>query len=311
MKRYAKINSSQMVFLLISDAFIINLSSFLALLFRFDLALLRIPASYLEAIYCYALIHTVITIGSFFFFRLYTAIWKFAGVDECINILLACITSSVTQVIGMYVLGLIVPRSYYIINICVLIILELMLRLSNRVFRTFYVEKHFTNINQKTNVMVIGAGCAGSIIIREIKTTEQLNKQVVCIIDDDSNKKGKYLCSCLIAGDRATILKNAVNYEVQDIIVAIPSASHIQIKEILKICNTTGCQVMILPGVYQLINGEFNISKLRSVNIEDLLGREQVEVDLAKIMDYVSGKVVLVTGGGGSIGSELCRQIAT
>lgn len=310
MERYAKISAHGIMILLCLDIFVINLSSFLALLFRFDLSFIAIAASYLEAIAFYALINTATTIALFFPLKLYTAMWRFAGIKDCINIILACVLSGLIQLIGMSALGLVVPRSYYILSLCILIILEMAVRLSSRIFRTLYFEKNDAGIDDKTNVMIVGAGNAGSIIIREINSTEQIKKRVVCVIDDDPRKKGKYLYGCHVTGNRNTIYDASKKFNVREVIVAIPSANRTQLKEILNICRTTNCRIMMLPGIYQLINGEVTISKLREVHIEDLLGREQTDVNLDRTKDYVSGKTVLVTGGGGSIGSELCRQIA-
>ena len=158
--------------------------------------------------------------------------------------------------------------------------------------------------------MVIGAGEAGNIIITEMKTSRHLNRNVVCVIDDNPSKKGKYIRGVRIVGDRTQIKEYAKKYNVDEIILAIPSATPKDTREILRICNETDCKLKVLPGVYQLINEEVSVSKLREVSIEDLLGRDTVKIDIDSIAGYVRNKVVLVTGGGGSIGSELCRQVA-
>lgn len=164
--------------------------------------------------------------------------------------------------------------------------------------------------SQPIKTMVVGAGEAGSMIVHEIKTSRHLNRNLVCIIDDNPSKKGKYLQGVRIVGDRNEIISSAEKYEVEEIILAIPSASPKTTKEILQICNQTNCKLKILPGMYQLITEEVSVSKLKEVSIEDLLGRDSIHIDLDSVAGYVTGKTVLVTGGGGSIGSELCRQIA-
>ena len=158
--------------------------------------------------------------------------------------------------------------------------------------------------------MIIGAGEAGNAILGEMQSSQYLNHKVRCMIDDNPDKYGRYMRGVRVVGNRYTIKQNVQKYNIQQIIIAIPSASSIELRPILDICKETECELKILPGIYQMINGEVNVSKLRPVSIDDLLGREEVRVNLNEIMDYVSGKVILVTGGGGSIGSELCRQIA-
>ena len=158
--------------------------------------------------------------------------------------------------------------------------------------------------------MIIGAGKAGILILKEMKASEKVHGYPVCMIDDDKDKQGRVIDGVSIMGSRKDIARLVREKGIDEIYVAIPTAPPEDIKDILKICQGTGCQVKILPGVYQLMNGEVTISRLRKVEIEDLLGREQVNVNLDEIMGYVKGKVVLVTGGGGSIGSELCRQLA-
>ena len=158
--------------------------------------------------------------------------------------------------------------------------------------------------------MIVGGGEAGRSLIGEIQNSKYLNQQVICIIDDDPKKQGKYIKGIRIVGDRNSIQRNVKRYNIQQIIITIPSAGSTALRPILDICKETDCELMIIPGVYQLVNGEVRASKLRPVNINDLLGREEIQVNLDEVMGYVAGKVIMVTGGGGSIGSELCRQIA-
>ena len=224
-------------------------------------------------------------------------------------IVTACVLSTAFQAMGFLMLNLIVPRSYYIIYTFLMVMTTTFTRFSYRLLRVAQrklkrTEKH------PVNTMVIGAGEAGSMIIHELRTSRHLNRNLVCIIDDNPSKKGKYLQGVRIFGGREEILECAKKYDVEEIILAIPSATHKTTREILKICNQTECKLKILPGMYQLITEEVSVSKLKEVSIEDLLGRDSINIDLDSVAGYVTGKTVLVTGGGGSIGSELCRQIA-
>ena len=169
----------------------------------------------------------------------------------------------------------------------------------------------FTISRKKKKIMLIGAGEAGRTLIQEIQNSRYLDQKVCCVIDDNSRKVGRFIMGIRVVGDRYAIRRNVEKYGIEQIIIAIPSAGSKKLRPILDICKETGCELKILPGMYQLVNGEVNVSKLRPVNIDDLLGREEITVNMDEILNYVSGKTILVTGGGGSIGSELCRQIAT
>ena len=200
------------------------------------------------------------------------------------------------------------PDSYYFMYAFSLVTLIFASRFSYRFFRS---RKHkLQNKHNTTRVMIIGAGDAGNSIIKEIVTSNFSTMTVACIIDDDKTKWGSFIQGIKVIGGREKILECADVYSIDEIFIAIPSASKSVIKEILEICKETECKLRVLPGIYQLVNGEVNVSKLRDVEVEDLLGRDPIKVDIDSILGYVSGKVVLVTGGGGSIGSELCRQIA-
>ena len=181
-------------------------------------------------------------------------------------------------------------------------------RYSYRAFRT--IVKRQKMAKECTNVLMVGAGGAGNMLVREICNSSHVNKRVVCIVDDAKAKQGSYLHGVKIMGGRSDIPRLVKKYQVDEIMIALPSAPAKEIKEILDICKETGCEMKRLPGMYQLVNGEVSISTLKEVEVNDLLGREPVEVDLSAILDYVAGKTVLVTGGGGSIGSEICRQVA-
>ncbi|NBH20535.1 polysaccharide biosynthesis protein, partial [Clostridiaceae bacterium] len=184
---------------------------------------------------------------------------------------------------------------------------EIGIRLSYRIFTAMVQGKR--NLDSR-RILIVGAGSSGAVILKEMTTSRFAKGKVVCFADDDPNKKGKYLNGIPIGGNRKDIPKLVETYEVDEIYIAMPSATAQQRKEMIEICRETGCGVKILPGIYQLLNGEVSVARLRQVEIEDLLGREPIRVNLDEIMGYVSGKVVLVTGGGGSIGSELCRQVA-
>lgn len=290
------------------DAILVNMASFSALYFRFDFSLSEIPVYYTEAVLSYILINTVCTIIIFLLFRLYNSLWKYAGIDELINIIFACIISGALQLIGMhFILHIHVPRSYFPLSTLFTMIFVIFSRFIYRYVRRIYRR---TPGMSPSRIMIIGAGEAASSIIREIAVSRYISGSVICAIDDNIEKLGSYIQGIKVVGNRTRIVEEAQKHEITDIFIAMPSASRKDIKDILEICKETNCALKILPGMYQLINEEVSVTRLRNVEIEDLLGREPVKTDMEGIMHYVSGKVIMVTGGGGSIGSELCRQIA-
>jgi FlaA1/EpsC-like NDP-sugar epimerase len=227
------------------------------------------------------------------------------------NVFSACVVASATQLIGMEVLDYPVPRSYYFLYGGVLLLLTIGSRFAYRLIRIQLRKKRNGGEVNTTKVMIVGGGNAANAIIREINSSDHINlMEVKCIIDDDGDKQGKYIHGIKVVGTRSNIKESATLYNIDEIIIAMPSVSKKEIREIVEICKETACSLKILPGIYQLMNGEVSVSKLRKVEIEDLLGREPVKVDLHSIMGYIKDKVILVTGGGGSIGSELCRQLA-
>ncbi|MBR4517922.1 MAG: polysaccharide biosynthesis protein [Victivallales bacterium] len=245
-------------------------------------------------------------------FKLYNSIWKFASYHE----LTRCI-AGVFLTIPLHILLISccygrMPLSYYVFGV----ILQCGFLLFSRfVYRLLFLElsnwqKRERHGKKNLNGMLIGAGSAGQMILRDITTSKLTEINIQCIIDDDFDKWGRTLDGIPIVGGRDDILKNVQRYNIDRIFLAIPTAPHEEQREIINICQETGCEIKTLPGIYQLVNGEVNVSQLRKVDVADLLGREQIQVDLESIMGYVKDKVVLVTGGGGSIGSELCRQIA-
>lgn len=294
------------------DIVIISVSSLLALLARFDFSFAQIEVPYLSNLYHYLPISIIVTLLIFYFCRMYHSLWKFVGVHELGYMLLANAISFFVQITGMYLLQYSMPRSYFFFQIVLQTVMVCGLRFSYRFIRHLkeVKEQKFSRKNKRKRVMLIGAGEAGKAIIKEIMDSKYLSMRICCVVDDDRNKEGRYLDGVPIVGNRSTILKNVEKYKINSIILAIPSAPLKEKKDILDICKMSGCELKTLPGIYQLIDGELNVSKLRDVEITDLLGREPIQVNLDEIMGYVKGKVVMVTGGGGSIGSELCRQIA-
>ena len=295
------------------DIISIVASSFLALLFRYDFNLGEVQTEFLIPVRNFLGINILLTIFIFYLFRLYNSLWAFAGETELQNLVLACLTSSVVTGIGVNFFRLegvvkAVPDSYYFGYFFFLLLFMFASRFSYRFLRS---QKHKRqNRKNSVSVMIIGAGEAGNTIIKEIITSNYSTMVIRCIIDDDKNKWGQFIQGIRVVGGRDKIIESVDLYDIDEIFLAIPSASPSQIRQILEICKETSCKLRSLPGLYQLVNGEVNVSKLRDVEVEDLLGREPIRVDLDSILGYVQNKVVLVTGGGGSIGSELCRQIA-
>lgn len=298
------------IMLIIMDIIIILASQFFSLLIRFEFNFDAVEASYLGILVKYTPINVMITLALFFIFQLYSSLWAYASLQELLCIVAACFCSSALQVLGFWAMGLKMPRSYYFIYFLLLMPLSVAGRFFYRFVRLMR-SRFFGRTSRKTlRTMVIGAGEAGNTIVREILGSSHINRNIVCILDDDENKIGTKLRGVPIVGGTDQIKEMVAQYNIQSILFAIPTMESKRKKEILKACNQTGATVLTLPGVYQLINGEVNVSMLRKVKIEDLLGREPVNVNLDVILNYVKDQVVVVTGGGGSIGSELCRQIA-
>lgn len=289
----------------------IQICSFLALWIRFDLSTKSIPLQYVDAMMSYAGILTVTTAIVFSLFHLYSIVWSSAGIIEMEYIVAACSVTCVLQIAGMNILNIVVPRSYHILW---LLFMTAFIGISRMSYRALQLAGR--HIGRKRDaavqkrVMIVGAGQAGTLLIKELNSSERASGIPVCIIDDDHNKIGKYINGVPIRGTREEIPELAEKYKIDEIYIALPTATGVERKKILEICQKTKCILKILPGLYQLMSGEVSIAKLRDVEIDDLLGREPIKVNLDEIMGYVKGKVVMVTGGGGSIGSELCRQLA-
>ena len=297
------------LFLVLYDFAAIVSAYFIALWIRFDCRYSTIPAEYIHGYFQSILIYACICIIVFAVMRLYRSIWRFASFYELI-----CITQA-TVVCALAHLALItlfyerMPVSYYVFGIVIQYILTVGVRFSYR-FILLLRGKNEGNAAYTKHVMIIGAGSTGQIILRDIKNAKEINEKVYCFIDDNRNKQGRYIDGIPVAGGRDDILAGCEKYKIEKIYVAIPSASVAQRRDILNICKETQCELKNLPGMYQLMSGQVSIKKMRDVAIEDLLGREPIRVDMREIYDHISGKVVLITGGGGSIGSELARQVA-
>lgn len=298
--------------LVLYDVISVVLASYVAILWRYDFHLDLIPRHFMRPIERMLPLNILVTLVIFYFMRLYSSLWAFAGETELQNIVMACALSTLADGIGLQFFKIAeqaVPRSYYPAYLAVLVVCIFASRFSYRFFRSLKHKQQ--NKKNQISVMVIGAGEAANVIIKEIVNSNFSTMVIKCIIDDDKGKWGRYIQGIKVVGGRERIVECADIYDVDEIIVAMPSASRLEIRNILEICKDTNCKLRSLPGMYQLVNGEVNISKLRDVEVEDLLGRDPITVDMDSILGYVQGKVVLVTGGGGSIGSELCRQIAT
>ncbi|WP_455436906.1 polysaccharide biosynthesis protein [Hungatella hathewayi] len=296
---------------LIYDICIIQICSFLALWIRFDLSVESIPPQYISAVTSYSLILTLTTVLVFTLFRLYSIMWSSAGIVELEAIVAACCTAVIVQVLGMKLFNVNVPKSYHILWVLFLTAFVGISRMSYRALRQagLHLEKKRNAVERK-RIMIVGGGQAGTLLIKELNNSVKTMGIPVCIVDDDRNKIGKYINGVPIRGTREDIPELAEKYNIDEIYIALPTATGVERKKILEICQKTKCSLKILPGLYQLMSGEVSISKLRDVEIDDLLGREPIKVNLDEIMEYVKDKVVMITGGGGSIGSELCRQLA-
>lgn len=300
--------------LLIYDICAVIASGYLSLFVRYDLNFSVIPMEYEVVMRKSLPMAIVITIVVVALFRLYSSLWTYAGMTEILNITAAALISGIAELVIVTLedknVAVPLPRSYYLYYTIFLWGFVFISRFIYRGLRAFKKRGLAVTEGDKSRVLVVGAGDAGDALIREIKNSKHLPMKIVGVIDDNQSKVGTYIHGVKVIGTRDDIVNKAEELHVDSIYVAMPSAPIQQVKEILDICKETGCELKKLPGVYQLVNGDVSVAKLKDVDVNDLLGREPIKTDLNSIMDYVSGKVVLVTGGGGSIGSELCRQIA-
>lgn len=296
--------------LLLLDLVVIIVSMAGALWIRFDFRFTDIEDVFWKTIQSYIYINLVCTVLIFWALRLYSSLWRFASIVELKNVIIATVLSTVLQSIGMWYMKLPIPRSYPFMYLLLLTVFTIVTRFSYRFTRiAVHNYKNFKD-KQPVRTMVIGAGAAGYMIVREMNNSKHMNRKIPCIIDDDPAKVGTYLQGIPVVGGKEKIPYFAEKYRIEEIVIAIPTISRSGQQELLELCQTTSCKVLILPGLYQLVNEEVSVSMLREVQIEDLLGREPINLQTEEVMDYVSGKVILVTGGGGSIGSEICRQLA-
>ena len=296
------------VVLAVYDFAAICVSYFLALYFRFDGVIKSINRNgFLEPYRQFILPAAAVSIVIFVFFRMYSGMWRYASFSELVRTAMGSLVSSVLHSVLITVLIRQMPVSYHIVGAGLQMFLLIAVRFSFR-FIQILKKKHEPVAGKR--VMLIGAGNAGQMILRDMGRADEVKDRVVCIIDDNSNKWNRYLNGIPIVGGRDEILAAAEKYKVDEIFFAIPSATVQQKRDILAICNETGCKLKQLPGLYQFVLGDVSVSAMKDVSIEDLLGRDPIKTDLKEVFDFITGKTVLVTGGGGSIGSELCRQIA-
>lgn len=301
------------LFLICYDACAVFVAAFSALWLRYEFAFRNIEKSYLDRLWKCLPLLIASAILVFSLFKLYSSLWAYAGAMEVFNVTVACVSEGILS-IGIVALihhgvDTPLPRSFYILYGGILWILILLSRFAYRALRSFADWRQFRNEQRK--VLIVGAGDAGNALIKEIRNSRHLNMNIVGVIDDAQSKIGGYIHGIKILGDRNKIVDIAEKTDAKEIIIAIPSASPGELKKLLDICKQTNCELKKLPGIYQFVNGDVSVSNLRNVDVNDLLGREPIKVDLTSILDYVAGKVIMVTGGGGSIGSELCRQIAS
>jgi FlaA1/EpsC-like NDP-sugar epimerase len=294
--------------LAVYDFLAVTVSYFAALWIRFDCSFSAIDTTYLFAYYRTILIYATFCIVVFGLLRLYKSIWRFASYTELQRVIRATVITGAVYIIGMTGLVCRMPISYFVFGIIIQFVLTLGIRFSYRFVLLLRARRNEDKAGK--NVMLIGAGAAGQMIFRDIRRSRETSETVCCFIDDNPNKWGRYIDNVPVFGGRESILEAVRKFEIEKIYVAIPSATPKDKREILRICNETSCELMNLPGMYQIYTGQVSISKMKPVQIEDLLGRDPIRPDMKEVFKYITGKVVLITGVG-SIGSELARQIAS
>ena len=295
--------------LVVYDIIIVNIAFFAALWIRFDLNFSQIPAQYLSAFLKFTPIYTLASVIIFILCHLYNSIWRFAGFNELINCILAIVICFVIQCVGITLLFCRMPITYYMFGIVLQFIFTIGIRFAYR-FVLLLRAARAKNEEGVSRVMLIGAGEAGKMLIQDTATTARRTEKIVCIIDDNANKWNREIDGVPVVGGRENIFTSVEKYKIDKIYFAIPSAKAADKREILNICKETGCELKQLPGIYQLLDGTVTLGNLKNVDIEDLLGREPIRVNMTEVYGFIRGKTVMVTGGGGSIGSELCRQVA-
>lgn len=298
--------------ILIADILAVILAYGLALWLRFDMRYSKIPDQYLTGYMYYAVLACVITVASYSVAKLYRSVWTYAGISEVLRTFATSIIAAGITGITFSISITRMPISFYLVGWALMFGFTAAIRLMYRLLRRALMRSESAREanGRQQNIMIVGAGASGLMLLEEYRTSYYLTDHVKIFIDDNEQKWHKYLDGVHIEGGRDKIIESVEKYKIDKIILAMPSADRKDIKAILEICNQTNCQIQTVPGVYQLVNGEVNVSKLRNVEIEDLLGRDPIKVNLDEILGYVKGKTVLVTGGGGSIGSEICTQLA-
>ena len=305
-KEFLSIKRRRIIMFVIIDIIVLILSSFLALALRFDFY--SIPDEYFNNMITYLIVDIFILILVFIWFKLYLSMWSYASITELLNIFFACSAYIIIEIIYKIIFHILMPRSYYIIEYMLLLMLIAIVRYSYRIARTFIDSRN--NKIGDINTMIIGAGEAGRLLINEIfNNPKNFHNRICCVIDDNKNKVGTYIKGISVVGSRENIVEYCEKYEIQEIIIAMPSVPKERIGLIVDECNKTKCSIRILPNVSQMI-GKPSMKEVRKLSYEDFLGRSQVIVDINEIAENITSKTILVTGGGGSIGSELCRQIA-
>jgi len=300
---------SSVALLMAWDFIMVHAAYFLALWLRFDCRYRAITPKYLMAYRRFIPFYAVFCIVVFWVMRLYRVVWRYIGIGELHRIIIANIITWLAHIVGITVLLRSMPLSYHVWGAMFQLIAVTLVRFAYRCYLEILIR--LKRPDQGTRrVMIIGAGAAGQMLLRDLRAHRRSPDRVVCFIDDDMNKHGRYIEGVPIAGGRDDILATAKRMRVDKIFLAIPSASAQTRRDILNICQETDCKLMQLPGMYQLATGQVTVSKMKEVSVEDLLGREPIKADMREVYEFINGKVVLVTGGGGSIGSELCRQIA-
>ncbi|MBB6040530.1 FlaA1/EpsC-like NDP-sugar epimerase [Oribacterium sinus] len=293
--------------LMLYDSLALSFSYLIALWLRYDLRYSTIDTIYIERWKAFLPFYILGSLAVFWFLKLYKSIWRFASYSELLRVSMATVICSVFHIIGITLLWGRMPISYYVIGAILQYLAVLGIRFS---YRFILLLRKVNNKKSHHRIMVIGAGAAGQMLIRDIQRSGEVDGAVVCIIDDNKNKWGRLIDNIPVVGGRESILEAVEKFAVDKIFLAIPSATVSQRRDILQICNETTCELKNLPGMYQLVTGQVSASAMRKVSVEDLLGRDPIKVDLREVFSFINGKTVLVTGGGGSIGSELCRQIA-
>ena len=294
--------------LILYDVAVVNFSYLAALWLRFDLHFSAISKNYLNAWARFTPFYTIFCLVVFWGTKLYKSIWKYASYTELLYLLQATIVTGAFHTIFITLFVRRMPISYYIIGILLQFLFMVGIRFSYRI--ALLLRNEYGKAESFNRVMVIGAGNAGQAILRDIHRSGEVHDKVFCAIDDNPNKWGRYIEGVPVVGGRDKILESVDKYKIQKIYLAIPSATAEQRRDILNICKETNCELKNLPGMYQFMNGDVTVSKMKKVSVEDLLGREPIKADMKEVFDFINGKTVMVTGGGGSIGSELCRQIA-